>query len=360
MRFQTLALSTLLVITAPAQGLGAVFTLTNQVDRNEVAVALRHRGSLIPLARFDTGGTGTAAGLGSQGALAIAGAGHWLLAVNPGSDELTVFRTIFGILLLRTDVVASGGDMPTSIAAHGNLVYALHAGVPNNVSGFRLHGGRLRQIPGATYALSQPDTMPAQVAFDPSGRFLVVTERATNKIDVFPVRRDGTLGDRMVEDSAGTTPFGFEFGGRGTLIVSEAFANAPNASAVSSYALGPDGSLKVISASVPTQQTAACWIAITPGNRFAYSTNTGSGSVTGFEVGGGGTLTSLTANGRTGVLPAGSAPIDADFDRSGRVLFVLDSGRDEITAFAREADGRLTPLSVAWSLPDGAAGLIAR
>jgi 6-phosphogluconolactonase (cycloisomerase 2 family) len=53
----------------------------------------------------------------------------------------------------------------------------------------------------------------------------------------------------------------------------------------SSYEVGDDGSLARISASVGTKQAAACWVVVTPAGRFAYTTNTGSNTVSGFEIG---------------------------------------------------------------------------
>lgn len=344
----------------PAQGFGAVFTLTNATSDNAVAVGLRlPSGRVLPLASFATGGSGTAAGLGSQGAIATSDDDQWLLAVNAGSDELSLFRVLHGVFLWRTDVVPSGGRTPTSVAVHGDLVYVLNAGAGNNVSGFRLQRGSLRPVTGATYALSQEGAAGAQVGFDPSGRFLIVTERATDRIDVFPVQRDGRLGALRSQASSGRTPFGFQFAGD-SLVVSEAFGGAANASTVSSYRLERDGSLTAVTAAAPTMQTAACWIAVPRGERFAYSTNTGSSSLTGFAVGRQGALTLLDANGVTGMLASGGAPIDADFEPRGRTLFVLDAAHDEIVAFARNGRGELRALPGSWSLPDGAAGVLAR
>lgn len=93
-------------------------------------------------------------------------------------------------------------------------------------------------------------------------------------------------------------PFGFAFSGRGDVVVSEA-----SASTVSSYRLGIGG-LRLISASVPTLQGAACWIAVTPDGRFAYSGNAATGSITGFALGRDGSLTRLAADGRSADAPA--------------------------------------------------------
>ena len=57
----------------------------------------------------------------------------------------------------------------------------------------------------------------------------------------------------------------------------------------------------VVSASVPTLQTAACWISVTRNGRYAYSSNTGSGNVTGYAIDRSGALTLLNASGVSGV-----------------------------------------------------------
>ncbi|MGE0144249.1 MAG: lactonase family protein [Planctomycetota bacterium] len=349
----------LLVTTAlTAQGLSTVYTITNATDRNEVAVGLAlPSGRVLPVANVPTGGTGTAAGLGSQGALTASPDGRWIVAVNPGSDDITLFRSFAGLFLWRTDTASSGGDRPTSVALHGDLVYALNAD-SDSVTGFRVRNGRLQPI--GTTALSGTGVAAAQVGFDPDGRWLVVTERATNRIDVFPVRRDGSLGPIVVNDSAGSTPFGYLFRQDGTIVVSEAAGGQPNASVTSSYRIRGNGTLDVLTAALPTDQTAACWIAIPRGGEFAYTTNTASGTLTGYSIDRRGRLMRLDASGATGQLEMGARPIDAEFERRGHVLFVLDSGNDEVVALRRQQDGSLRRVHGAWSLPDGAAGLIVR
>src|SRR5439155_1425253 len=108
----------------------------------------------------------------------------------------------------------------------------------------------------------------AQVQFSPSGDVLVVTEKSTSSLDVFVVGKDGVAGAATRYGSSGTTPFGFGFGHRGDLVVSEAAGAAP-LSAASSYELSKDGALTAISRSVPTTQAAACWVAVTKDGRYA-------------------------------------------------------------------------------------------
>lgn len=363
-RFSQLAISIALTATlsapAAAQGFGAVYTLSNDAAGNDVDVSLRlPSGRLVPFRSYSTGGDGTGGGLGSQGALAASRNGRTLVVVNPGSDEITLFRSYFSVLLFRTSTVSSGGDQPTSVALRGNLVYALNAG-SDDVTGFKIRRGRLQPIQGATYPLSQSGAGGAQVAFSPDGKWLVATERATNTITVWEVNRDGTLGAVQNNASAGNTPFGFLFRRDGLLVVSEAEGGAPNASVASTYRIQPNGQLMTISGAAATNQSAACWIAIPRNGRFAYTTNTASGTISGFGIDQAGQLTLLDPSGVSGDVGTGSMPLDFDFDRSGSLLYVLDAGGDEIATFRRNRDGSLRKLNTTVSLPDGAAGLIAR
>lgn len=338
---------------------GAVYTQSNSAAGNAVIVFGRSAdGSLTPAGSFATLGNGTGAGLGSQGAVTLSDDGEFLFAVNAASNSITSFA-VDGTSLTRISTVASGGTLPISITVHDDLLYVLNAGGTENITGFRISSaGGLTQLAGSSRPLSGTGVGPAQVGFDPSGRSLVVTEKNTNRIDVYAVGRNGYASAPTVNPSAGQTPFGFAFNQHGVLIVSEAFGGAVDASAVSSYTLGGGGSLSVVSASVPTTETAACWVAVTNNGKFAYAANTGSASVTGYEVRKGG-LEILNANGKTG--NTGVTPIDAAVSRNSQFLYTLTAGSHAISAFSvRQNDGSLTGVSGAGGLPVGTVGLAAR
>jgi 6-phosphogluconolactonase (cycloisomerase 2 family) len=197
------------------------------------------------------------------------------------------------------------------------------------------------------------------VQFSPDGDLLVVTEKSTNLIDLFPVGPGGLPGMLVSTASHGMTPFGFAFGKENELFVSEAFGGAPNASALSSYVADDDGSLTLVTGSALTNQTAACWVAVNSGGHLAYTTNTGSRSITGFQIAADGGLTILTANGLTGVTPPGSAPIDEAFSNDGRFLYVLTSTIAGVSGFGVGSDGSLSPINMV-AAPAAATGLVAR
>lgn len=336
---------------------GTVYTSTNSAAGNEIRAFDRAPdGSLSPAGTFATGGAGTGAGLGSQGAVQLDDHGKRLFTVNTGSNGITSFKITPRGLRLR-DVEPSNGNRPISLTVHGDLLYVLNAG-SDQISGFRIRGsGDLQPLAGSTRGLSGAGSDPAQVEFSPSGDVLAVTEKATNRIDTFRIGGDGRPGELRSGPSAGQTPFGFAFDRRENLIVSEAFGGAPSASALSSYDVAADREIAPISPVVLTGQTSACWVIVTENGRFAYSANTGSGNISSYKVDRDGSialLESIAAD--TG---GGSAPADLALD-AGRHLFVLNSGAGTVGAYRVRGDGGLVPVDVVGGLPAGSAGLAAR
>jgi 6-phosphogluconolactonase len=342
---------------------GAVYTLSNDVASNEVIVFRRAAdGSLQRAASYATSGKGSGDGLGSQGAIILSKDRRWLFAVNAGSNELSVFRAR-GEALYLVDTVPTGGVRPVSVTEHEGLVYVAHAGEGrNDITGFaQRHDGTLAALSDSTRALSAPTVGPAQVSFSPSGRAILVTEKMTNKVDEFRVDpHTGTPGELMVHDSSGQTPFGFAITQRGQVIVSEAFGGADDASAVSSYQLGGSTGLAALSASVPTTESAACWVVLATNDRFAYVSNTKSGSISAYSVTADGRVELVGIDGRAADTGAGSKPLDMAVSRNDRFLYVLEGGTASLGVVRIETDGSLSVLPDVTGLPATSAGLAAQ
>jgi len=84
---------------------------------------------------------------------------------------------------------------------------------------------------------------------------------------------------------------------------------APNLAAASSYSAGDDGVSSVVSGSVANSQTASCWVVITNNGHTAFTSNSGSGTISSYELtSNDGTLTLV--NSVAGDTGANSAPID--------------------------------------------------
>jgi 6-phosphogluconolactonase len=345
------------------ESIGAVYTMDNLAAGNHILVFNRDAdGSLSAAGSFATNGTGTGTGLGNQGGLVLSDDERWLLAVNAGSNEITVFRVRKSGLQFR-DKISSGGQRPISVTIHDDLVYVLNAGGivggTDNITGFTISTkGELSPLAGSTRPLSSAVTDPAQIEFSPDGRLLVVTEKATNIIDTYVVGATGLPGSANSQASEGPTPFGFAFGKRKQLLVSEAFGGAPNSSAVSSYSYSSTGDLQTISPSVSTTETAACWVVITNDGRFAYVTNTGSGTISGYKISFSGEISLLDSDGVTATTGAG--PIDMALTNNSGFLYALNSGDGSISAFRVKANGALVPLAGIAGLPASSNGLAAR
>lgn len=337
---------------------GLVLTATNDPAGNAVLLLLRNAdGRLNPAGTFATGGAGTGAGLGNQGGLTFDEDGHRLLVVNAGSDDVSVLELGRHGMSVR-DVESSRGMQPISVTQHRDLVYVLNAGGDGGIAGFHLgRRGDLEPLCDSERPLSGSGTGPAQISFTPDGKFLVVTEKATNTIVTYRMGRDGRPGDPVVSPSAGMTPFGFSFDHRGRILTSDAAGGMAGLSTVSSYEIRRDGRLETITGALSTTQSAACWLVTTPDGRFAYVTNTASSTVTGLDVDRRGRLELLESSGVTGTTGAG--PIDAAISRNGRFLYVLNAGDRAISAFRIGRHGELDPIDFVDGLSASANGLAA-
>jgi 6-phosphogluconolactonase len=314
---------------------GALYTQTNDPAGNVVQKFDRAAdGRLTPAGSFATGGAGLATLGGRQGAVALSGDESTVYVVNAGSDTVSAFRvTPDGLSLAGTS--SSGGVAPTSVDERDGRVYVLNSGGTPGVTAFRARDdGTLAAIPGGTQAI--PGALgAAQVAVNPDGDALVVTERLSNRLDTLALDAAGRPQAPVATPSSGATPFGFGFGHRGDVIVSEA-----GRSTVSSYRIGGGGGLGAITASLPVNRGAACWLAVSPDGRWAYTGNA-TGSISGFAVDRDGSLSALDADGRTAVPPL--PPRDLGFARNGRFLYVVSPG--SATTGGRSATGAVTHLA---------------
>jgi 6-phosphogluconolactonase len=324
---------------------GALYTQTNDPAGNVVQKFDRDAGGkLTPAGTFGTGGAGLAALGGRQGAVELSDDESTVYAVNAGSNTISTFRVTRDGLVLE-DVTSSGGIAPDSVDEHRGRVYVLNSGGTPNVTAFQTRDDDTldpitdgsRDLPGAQGA--------AEVSVSPDGSTLVVSERLSNRLETLALDDAGRPGAPAARPSSGTVPFGFAFGDRDDVIVSEA-----GQSSVSSYHLGAGG-LDLITASLPVNRGAACWLAVSPNGRLAYTGNA-SGSISGFAIDPDGSLSPLAVT-----VPTASSPRDLDFSRNGRFLYVVLPGNattgGRVTGYRVDSDGSLDKIT---SVP-AAAGL---
>lgn len=326
-----------------------VYVMTNAATNNQVHAYMRSGSDqLTYIGAYHTGGNGTGEQkvdpLSSQGSLIASPDGRFLYAVNAGSNDISSFSVSQNGELTLLGVIPSDGLRPNSLAMHGNYLYVSNAGnakgMPSNITGFKIAAdGRLARITGARYMLSTLDAQPACIVFSPDGTKLVVSELSTNQVSVYSVNMDGTLKAVTYNESNGMGPFGSMFLANGILIVTEAATNA-----LTSYANSNCGMLRIISGSVPNGQSATCWVTATIDERFAYTSNAGSGTITQYSIGSNGDLTA-TANFASTPQMSG-APLDSSVSKDGENFYVLNGSQGSISMFRIQQDGRLTDLQV--------------
>ena len=353
------------VFAAGSPTVGHVYVNNNSAGHNSVAGFDRHAdGSLtaIPGSPFNAGGAGTGVPFGSAGGLQESSDGRYILATDPGSNDISVLRIMPNGSLRLADVEGSNGSLPTSIAIHGSLVYVANGGAGgSNYTGFRLNaGGRLTPIADSTFALPN-NAMPGHVLISPNGRRLVGTRvgpgSGPSYLDGFRIGDDGRLtaapGSPFPAQRIG--PFGSTFSPThgNQLFVSNAHDGA-GAGSVSVYDVAANGALTAITGSpFADNQTAPCWVAISPDGHALFAVNTASGSVSRYSVASDGTLTLIGSTGLN--TPAGLRPFDAAVSPDGKNLYIVDAGVAKVSAFSvdgttiHEIDG--SPVSI----PGGAA-----
>jgi 6-phosphogluconolactonase len=346
------------VLAQAGGGNTSVFVMTNDKVKNEVLTYQRgYDGQFVLRERAATGGRGSGGEtdpLQSQGALTISGDHALLFAVNSASGSVSSFHILDGIPVL-VDKEPSEGAFPIAVTEHNGTVYVLNAGGNGAVVAFKADGfGRLHEIQNSSAFLTGANSGASSISVSPNGQWLIVIEKASNSIDVFPVHGDGTLGTVVNNKSVTPGVFATVFTPGGQLIVSE---NQPNSgtdtSSISSYTINANGTLTAITQSVPTFGNGNCWNAITPNGKWIYVDNSATSSVAGFSISSTGALSPI-ANTLVNTLPQGSTNLDLAISADGKYMFNLLSGSGAISVFTIKADGTLNQLGDIEGLPQAA------
>lgn len=350
-----------------------VYTSSNEAEGNRVIVfdADKRSGQLVEIGSFDTGGKGTGAPIGNQAAMAIDASDRWMFVTNAGDGSVTSFR-LQPEGLEFVNKVNSRGNSAISVAVFGTLVYVLNEGTGDshdrprqrydNISGFRFNGvGELEYIKGSTRIIDRTQlTSPAQIGFNKSGTVLLITEKATNTLTTYLVNEDGTAARRPLKrPSAVPTPFGFEFGDRDYVFITEANGGARGVTA--SYRV--DRTTGEVSSLVDRidQGNATCWTVLSSDETLGYSINTGSGSVSPYAINFDGTLEPFFSRNPDREIATGDAPRDAVLTQNNQFLYVLNNGAGEIDGFRVRRSGNINSQGIhPVSVPGSVTGIIAR
>jgi 6-phosphogluconolactonase (cycloisomerase 2 family) len=367
-----LAVAAFAVVGAPASALAAphaadvvghVYVNDNTPGTNTIAAFDRSAdGSLSPIAGspFRSGGAGTGAGLGSQGAVQTSSDGRFVIAADAGSNELSVLRVKSDGDLKQVPggTVSSGGLRPVSIAVHGNLVYVANAGDGgSNYTGFTLDRvGRLAPVAGSAVAVPDGSQL-GDVLFNADGTRLIGTRVNTSLIDSFTVGENGVLtaAPGSPYSAQGVGPFGSAFRptNANQLFVTNAH-NGANLGTVSAFTDAANGVLSPIGSSpFANGQSGTCWLEVSPDGQSLVAINTGSGTISRYAIAPSG---ELTLAGNTALSAAnGVGATDSRFAPNGRTLYVNESRADAIGVFAADGTTLTETSGGPVALPAGAA-----
>jgi 6-phosphogluconolactonase (cycloisomerase 2 family) len=363
-RIKSFGLSVLMTASALALGVpaqpahaqtasgGALFVQTNDPAQNAIDAYRRNPDGTLTFAHsYRTGGAGgrevgsMSDPLASMGSLVRVPGTELLLAVNAGSNTISVFH-VNGDQLELAQVLPSFGPFPVGFGMHGDLVYVLDAGGAGFISGYRVHGNAIHPIARSTRSLGLGNTTPpfflsspAEVGFTPSGTQLVVTTKTNSTVDVFAIGSDGRPSAAPVKNPAAGVPFAFVFDPGGRLIL-----NFAGTSSLQTFTVRGDGTIAPAGEPASDGQAAACWI--TPADGYDYVSNTGSNDVSQYQVASDGTVVLVNP------VAASSIPGATDSRSAGDFLYVQSGLSSTVHVFEIGTGGALTPVHIA-SVPDG-------
>ncbi len=156
------------------------------------------------------------------------------------------------------------------------------------------------------------------------------------------------------------SPFGFDVSNENRLFISDDFNDQVGAAALSSYLISDNGSLQLVSSAVRSNESGACWVAVSLNGRWAYVANTVSSTVSQYSIDAETAMVSSVQAFRSS-----ASPTDLGFSRDGGFLFVLvpdQNGQSSpgINVFRfNPTDGSLMPLPGVSGLPASVDGLVA-
>lgn len=347
---------------SPLQGeAGAAFALTNRASGNEVVAFSRDAsGILTEVGTYFTGGRGQGVDFDTQGGLTLSDDNKYLYAVNPADDKVTAFQ-VNGSCLRRIQVVYAG-DQPLSFTVKGDVAYALDGSVATTgIFGFHVgDDGQLTPITNETIPTSTPIGVPGIVLFSPDGKSLVVTNKVGSTIDVYSIDENGNAEGPVTSPSAHRRPFSAWFTKAAKLLVVDSGLPIFNNAGLSTYSLDSAGKLSTITPVAKNQQTDGCWVMSTPDDKYAYTANFISGTISSF---------SLDSDGKASLIKGievsegdASNPVDLGMSRDGKYLYNLLRGFGAVAGYSIQEDGSLKSIGVfgkGQALPfnNGASGL---
>jgi hypothetical protein len=396
------------------------------MQTNEVRNAIVHyrwsaSGTLAEAERVVTGGAGSGVlspiyhtnrpnDFEGAGSIILTPDRRFLFTTNAGDNSVSSFAVSEGGELTlvdtkRTGNATNGGAKSLAYAPSSRTLFVVHTFGPDHIRLMSVDGeGKLtpRREPYSISTKDWPNRVPTMAVLSPDGKFLIVGTAfdelpsrknpdgslilwiphgdgglhviASNAPDpdglvIFPVNGNGTLGKPSLHDAGGASPFYIAFlhNRPDTFLIGYAVSDA-----VSMGKIYADGKISIgplvkinNSSGVPSE---LCWLAVSPDDRFVFSTNFGYSYLSSFHIDGNGLSiakdpASLKVQG-DGTFRAidgsvSSGPSDTWISPDGAYLYQIYGNASKLVGYATQADGSLkevTTVTIPYNSPQGLTG----
>src|SRR5262249_16083720 len=227
-----------------------------------------------------------------------------------------------------------------------------------SIVGFEIgEDGKLVPVADAKHSLGKGSD-PAQIAFIPDGRTIVVTDRATDSIHVFALDANGRELARSGHPARGVAPDGFDFRSDRTLVVTEAAGAQVGKASASSYPLDDASELRSLAGPVGNTRSEVCWAVVSADGRYVFVTNFGDGTVSTYSLADDGSI-ELHAAVAAKAVDGQPGLRDEALSRDGEFLYALHADSRRVFGWRVGTNGALEPVGSIDGLPATAAGLAA-
>lgn len=304
--------------------MGHLYTQTNEAANKIIHFKQNADGTLTEMDRIATGGKGTGGFSPSTGeesvpdsllssASVITSRDHkYLFAVNAGNNTVSCFSIKEdGHLMLMdtqsTDHAMVGSYGTASTLAYNDADHVLYVGHSfglDHIKSFKMMNGKLTRTSDAksVNTSTMSDRTLTQILISPDNKFLLayvlfdarptkdgLTPAKAKNLVVFPIGKDGMLGDARFNESGGVAPFaGCFIPGSMTKFVSVIAAE----SSATLGMLSSDGMVKSMKlAKIDTMRNGKvsepseiCWVSVSDDGKLALCGNYGYGTVSVFSI----------------------------------------------------------------------------
>jgi 6-phosphogluconolactonase (cycloisomerase 2 family) len=399
---------------------GNLYMQTNESRNAIVHYRWSASGTLTEVGRVPTGGEGSGVvspiyhvsrpnDFEGAGSVILTPDRRLLFATNAGDNSVSSFAVSEdGDLTLvdtkRTGNTTMGGAKSLAYAPSSRTLFVVHTFGPDHIRLMSVDNeGKLTARP-ERYTVGTTDwprRVPTMAVLSPDGKFLILGTTfdelptaknpdgslilwiprngklhliASNAPDpdglvTFPVNEDGSLGKSSLHDAGGISPFYLAFlhGRPDTFVVGYAVSDA-----VSMGTIDADGKISIgplvkvnTNSGVPSE---LCWLAVSPDDRFVFSTEFGYSYLSSFRIDGDGLSIAkdpaslkVPGNGTFRAIDGSvsSGPSDSWMSPDGAYLYEIYGNASKLVGYAIKPDGSLeevTSVAIPYNSPEGLAG----